>query len=59
MDKKPYGKYLDAVGNIGVNPPLCVVCKVWVTISYHFQAIIFTIFHMKVKMKAGATRMES
>ena len=31
------GKYIDTVGNIGVNLPSCVSSEVWVYTSYTFQ----------------------
>ena len=51
MGKTLYGKYLDADGNIGSNLTLCVVCKVSVSITYAFQAILFTTLQVDVNVK--------
>ena len=59
MGKTLYGKYLDDVGNMGVNIPSCVLCEVWVSTSYHFQYILFSAFHVEVKGKGEGEGIKS
>ena len=51
MVKTLYGKYIDDVVNIGVYIPIFVAHEVWVYISYPFQAIPFSTFHLYMKVK--------
>ena len=59
MGKTLYGKYLDACVKIGVNLPSFVVRKIWVSIRYPFQPILFVTFHVEVKLKLRIIEKDS
>ena len=59
MVKTLFWQYLESVNNIGVNIPSYVVHEVWVSTSYPFQFIHFTILHVELEGKARTIEKDS
>ena len=51
MGKTLYGKYIDDFGEIGVNLPLCVVCKLFVSEKLSFSSYNISCLPLGVEEK--------